>query len=1254
MVNAVTAALAPVFGPGAPLYNSVFWGAIEAVRRQTNQVWNNSTPVVDLQTTGQQDVDDREIHGTLGGSDVDGDALTYSVPTTGAGAPTNGTVTIDAAAGKWTYKPNDDGYSGTDSFTITASDAVAGWHIHGLGQSHTGSDTITVTIAPAVAPNRPPVANNDSFSIDEDTALSTGNVLTNDTDVDDMTAALVTGPSNAADFQLNSDGTFSYTPKPNYSGSDAFTYVAQDDTTTSNMATVTINIDAINDAPVALFTANVADPTTGVVTGTITATDPDNTTFAYTLKTMPPSWLGAVELDMATGEWTFTPTTEGLVGAWQAQGAGAVSFSVDVSDGLATSTVDVQAPIEITTAAAIAAVERYGSTPSGIAVSSSGVLYVVNAGANTVSVIENGNTTRVTKIGKAPGAIAIGTNGRVYVANSGDNTVSVLNSNGTLHRTISVGASPVSLAVGSDGKVYVANSGDNTVSVIDPTQNLSVRSVTGVGVNPVGLAVGPDGRVYVASFGDDSVVILDPASNLAASTIVGVGGNPYGIAVLSDGTVYVTNPVDGTVTALTPDGSGYTRDTFGVGGSPFTIATSSSGDVYVTDVTGDSLTVFDPRTQTSTTIQVGTRPIGIEIAGDGSVYVANSGDDSVTLLNPQNEQIAAIGVGVNVSEVSVGPTGELIVVNNYDGAVSVIRSVREPAPAYDTASWSASSSTAGIVLSVGPDARVYAAKTSFVGPRVEVYGLDGKFIASFGNHFVAGGGSMDTVTPVADGRVFYVHSGGLYVANPDQSGTHYGVVHIPVDHRSNFGGIVAVDDQRLYVTRTGDNTLAVLNLDDYSLEATVNLPWEVNGQIGSASALDGRIFLTQRTTEILVVNLDLSIEVVDVGRNSYSPAVGADGRIYLSNGGVSEENTITVLNARDYSVDAVVDPGPIPQALTVGPDGRIFATLWGNSRSLLVIDPEDYSVSALGLGGEVRDLAAGGVYGVFVALQTGRSPGGANFMDVTRIAPEETFPDPPDNTDPPDDLPPGEDYYGEAPRSLEDLWQTLRNHTSDIESENEGIYIQTVRGTDGYRLIVYLGGTTDDESNQAVFENLVAVTNQPKQEHVDAIAEAVSKCEASATCGSIKEVLLVGYSQGGIDAQNLARSALDIDFVTTVITFGSPIVNQPEPGDATLHIQDFWDRIPGIVPLANAPIVLSAKLSGAVHTDVSGIVEFSVLPWEDGFWPWQGTHANPETYRILSERFPIDTEGRFKAVKDALPRFWGSIVGITEGQPATT
>ena len=89
-----------------------------------------------------------------------------------------------------------------------------------------------------------------SFGGEQATPADTG-VLVNDSDVDgdSLTVSLVAGPANAASFVLNSDGSFTYDPIGNFSGSDSFTYRVNDGTNDSNIATVNITVNAINDDP---------------------------------------------------------------------------------------------------------------------------------------------------------------------------------------------------------------------------------------------------------------------------------------------------------------------------------------------------------------------------------------------------------------------------------------------------------------------------------------------------------------------------------------------------------------------------------------------------------------------------------------------------------------------------------------------------------------------------------------------------------------------------------------------------------------------------------------------------------------------------------------------------------------------------------------------------------------------------------------------------------------------------------------------
>src|SRR5206468_2724480 len=101
-----------------------------------------------------------------------------------------------------------------------------------------------------------PVANNDgSYSTAEDAPLNVlalSGVLANDTDADgDTLTALLAATTTHGSLTLNADGSFSYSPAANYNGPDSFTYKATDGCTTSAVATASITVTPVNDAPVA-------------------------------------------------------------------------------------------------------------------------------------------------------------------------------------------------------------------------------------------------------------------------------------------------------------------------------------------------------------------------------------------------------------------------------------------------------------------------------------------------------------------------------------------------------------------------------------------------------------------------------------------------------------------------------------------------------------------------------------------------------------------------------------------------------------------------------------------------------------------------------------------------------------------------------------------------------------------------------------------------------------------------------------------
>ena len=88
----------------------------------------------------------------------------------------------------------------------------------------------------------------DTYAVDQDQVLTIAapGVLANDTDADNdtLTAILVSTTSNGT-LTFNVDGSFVYTPRAEYFGTDTFTYKANDGKADSNVVTVTITVSKV-------------------------------------------------------------------------------------------------------------------------------------------------------------------------------------------------------------------------------------------------------------------------------------------------------------------------------------------------------------------------------------------------------------------------------------------------------------------------------------------------------------------------------------------------------------------------------------------------------------------------------------------------------------------------------------------------------------------------------------------------------------------------------------------------------------------------------------------------------------------------------------------------------------------------------------------------------------------------------------------------------------------------------------------------
>src|SRR5213076_1650427 len=160
--------------------------------------------------------------------------------------------------------------------------------------------------------------------------VSAPGVLTNDTDLDGdtLSAVLVSQPAHGS-LTLNTNGSFSYVPAANYDGADSFTYQANDGLADSGIATVSITITGVNDAPLELDDNYITpeDTTLDVPAAGVLANDSDmdGDTLSAILVSQPTH--GVLTLN-SNGSFSYDPATNYN---------GSDSFTYKANDGQADS-----------------------------------------------------------------------------------------------------------------------------------------------------------------------------------------------------------------------------------------------------------------------------------------------------------------------------------------------------------------------------------------------------------------------------------------------------------------------------------------------------------------------------------------------------------------------------------------------------------------------------------------------------------------------------------------------------------------------------------------------------------------------------------------------------------------------------------------------------------------------------------------------------------------------------------------------------
>jgi hypothetical protein len=539
--------------------------------------------------------------------------------------------------------------------------------------------TITYTANYNAVANTAPVANNDSYSTSEDTPLITAapGVLGNDTDADSnpLTASLVLGPTNGS-LTLNANGSFTYTPAANYNGPDSFTYKANDGTTDSNVATVSLTVNAVNDNPVATDdTATVAEDSSSNAVNVL-ANDNDGVDSGETL-----SVTGVTQ--GSNGSVTFTAT--GVSYTPNANYFGSDSFTYTIGDGnsgSATATVNVTVtnvnddPVAGDDSATVAE-DSSNNAISVLANDNDGVDDGETLSVTAVTQGTNGSVTfTATGVSYTPNANYFGSDSFTYTIGDGNSGSATATVNVTV---TNVNDDPVA---GDDSATVAEDSSNNAISVlandndgVDDGETLSVTAVTqgtngsvtftatGVSYTPDANYFGSDSFTYTISDGNggsDTATVNVTVTNVNDDPVAGDDSATVAEDSGANAVDVLANDNDGvddgetlSVTAVTQGTNGSV--TFTATGVSYTPNANYFGSDSFTYTIGDNNGGSDTATVNVTVTNVNDNPV----AGDDSATVAEDSSNNAIDVLANDDDGPDVGETLSVTAVTQGTNGSV-------------------------------------------------------------------------------------------------------------------------------------------------------------------------------------------------------------------------------------------------------------------------------------------------------------------------------------------------------------------------------------------------------------------------------------------------------------------------------------------------------------------------------------------------------------------------------------------------------------------
>jgi uncharacterized protein (TIGR03437 family) len=308
------------------------------------------------------------------------------------------------------------------------------------------------------------------------------------------------------------------------------------------------------------------------------------------------------------------------------------------------------------------------NSPGGVALDSSGRLYIADSLNHRIRMLSGGVVSTVAGNGLAgysgdggaatsantklnfPEGVAVDSAGNLYIADTANNVIRMVNPTGQITTIIGTGAlgatgdngvatsaelnHPAGVAVDSSGTIYVADTGNSEIRQViggNIVCFLSCGVAGGILNHPDAVAVDSAGNLYIADTGNYRVLEYSGGvlTVLAGTGNVGYSGddglainaalnNPEGLTVDSAGIVYIVDSLNGRVRKILPNGTIITvvgNGTVGFGGDGGPAVNAS---------------LFFPR--------------GIVLDGQGDIYLADTGNGCIRLATLNYPAINAGGV----------------------------------------------------------------------------------------------------------------------------------------------------------------------------------------------------------------------------------------------------------------------------------------------------------------------------------------------------------------------------------------------------------------------------------------------------------------------------------------------------------------------------------------------------------------------------------------------------------------------------------